>query len=264
LPAEVILIPKKLRAEWMDVMALDSALSHVAFRAAGVIGSHFNKVTGKAFLGQTTIAAAMGVSPRTAWSAVKELEERGYLIIGRRKLGEGVRATKSGPQIIKHAGAKGVANTYVPAFEKSQIFATTVGSALAARCDQYWSDRSQNSVSKIATGSEPTLTSPSGKNPAELNHNLGKAGDRLIQLIGPEMFTSWFMKVSAIEVAGEGRVVISVPNHFFANYIRTRFSDLLRQAWDVKDVEVIVVARQTERDDNAAQSRRPREIAESQ
>jgi hypothetical protein len=60
-----ILIPKQLRLEWIDLMALDGSLSHVAFRVAAVIAHHLNKHTGKAFLTQELIARIVGVCERT-------------------------------------------------------------------------------------------------------------------------------------------------------------------------------------------------------
>jgi hypothetical protein len=47
-PSVVILLPKQLRAEWVDVMALDKTLGDNAFRVACVIGSYFNKYRGDA------------------------------------------------------------------------------------------------------------------------------------------------------------------------------------------------------------------------
>jgi hypothetical protein len=41
---------KQLRAEWMDVMALDERLTNTAFRVVGVGGSYFNRHTGSTFL----------------------------------------------------------------------------------------------------------------------------------------------------------------------------------------------------------------------
>ena len=153
---QVIVIPKQLRAEWMDVMALDSSLSHVAFRAAGVVGSHFNRHTGKTFLSLETLALVMGVSERTAWSAVNELERSGYLIVKRREFGTFTRRKKDGTDIaVRVAGGKGVANTYLPAFERSQVAATFTGSKLATRCDLLWEQRSQKSAPKVAADCEP-------------------------------------------------------------------------------------------------------------
>ena len=55
-PGRAILIPKQLRLDWIDLMALDASLSHVALRVAAVIAYHLNKHTGKAFLTQEPIA----------------------------------------------------------------------------------------------------------------------------------------------------------------------------------------------------------------
>src|SRR5258708_18869095 len=49
-PGMAVLIPKQLCLEWIDLMALDASLSHVAFRVAAVIAHHLNKHTRKAFL----------------------------------------------------------------------------------------------------------------------------------------------------------------------------------------------------------------------
>lgn len=156
--ADVILIPKQLRMEWTDLLAHDRALSNSAFRVACIIGSHFNRRTGDTYVKQETIAEKLGVSERTVWAAIMELERLGYLIISRRELG--VRAT-DGRRVC---GGRGVANTYLPAFERSQVTATYSGQKLANRCDLLWSERSQSSVTKVATHCDPTLTSSSKKN----------------------------------------------------------------------------------------------------
>jgi hypothetical protein len=163
--AEIIILPKQLRMEWTDAMALDQRLSHSAFRVACAIGYHFGSRTGGTFVKHETIARVLGISPRTVWSAIAELEAAGYLVVKRRELGTVTRATRSGPVQVRAAGAKGVANSYLPALDSSQLAATYTGAKLAARCELWWSQRSQNSASKVATSCEPTLTSPSGKNP---------------------------------------------------------------------------------------------------
>lgn len=156
--ADLILIPKQLRMEWTDLLAHDRELSNSGFRVACVIGSHFNRRTGDTYVKQETIAEKLGMSERTVWTAIMELERLGYLIIARRELG--VRAT-DGRRVC---GGRGVANTYLPAFERSQVTATFSGQKLAARCDHLWSERSQSSVTKVAAHCDPTLTSSSKKN----------------------------------------------------------------------------------------------------
>ena len=85
--SDIVLLPKRLRMEWTDALALDRELSHVAFRVACVIGQHFNRRSGITYLSQATISRLLGVSERTAWSGTKELEARGYVIVQRRELG---------------------------------------------------------------------------------------------------------------------------------------------------------------------------------
>jgi hypothetical protein len=231
----VILIPKQLRAEWMDVMALDARLSHTAFRVAGVIGSHFNKHSGQAFLTHETIARVMSVSERTVYGAIVELEARGYLIVKRREFGTITRKTAGGDIQVKVAGGKGVANTYLPAFERSQVAATFGGSKLAARCDLLWEERSQKAAPKVATGCDPTLTSSSKKNPtppAEPNFvdDLGPAGALLRRRLGDAIFRSWFGKVT-VETQTVDLVVLRAPTKFIATRIRQDFEVQLLEAW---------------------------------
>jgi DnaA N-terminal domain len=246
---QVILIPKQLRAEWMDVMALDSSLSHVAFRAAGVIGSHFNRHTGKTFLNLETLARVMDVSERTAWSAVNELDRSGYLIVKRRKFGTLTRRKKDGTEVeVRVAGGKGVANTYLPAFERSQVTATFTGSKLATRCDLSWEQRSQKAASKVATDCDPTLTSSSKKNPAPQNgpraaDALGPAGAMLLRQLGPHVFRDWFGKATLLSETDE-TVTLAVPDHFLASRIRQDFEPKILAAWQtirpsIRRVEII-------------------------
>jgi DNA-binding GntR family transcriptional regulator len=51
----------------------------------------------------------MGISERTVFTAIKELEERRYVIVKRREFGTIVRKTPTGPEILMRvAGGKGV------------------------------------------------------------------------------------------------------------------------------------------------------------
>lgn len=223
----VILIPKQLRAEWMDCMALDSALSHVAFRVAGVIGSHFNRHTGRTFLSQETIARVVGVSQRTAFAAVRELEERGYLIVKRREFGTVSRKTAAGEIIqVRVAGGKGVANTYFPAFQRSQLAATNRGVKLATHCDLIWEQRSQKPAAKLATSCDPTLTPSPKENPSRAREPscadaLGPLAAIVRATIGDDYFRSWFGKAT---IAAETAEVLTLA--FPTKFVRTKVVEL--------------------------------------
>ena len=210
--------------EWTDVIALDAGLSHVACRTGLVIGSHFNRHRGNAYLRQDTIARVMGVSERTVWSAITELETRGYLIVQRREFAP----RKSDGRRV--AGGRGVANVYLPAFERSQLSATNSGKMLAARCDLVWSERSQKPASKVATGCDPTLSSPTEKNPTLQDHALGQAGERLAEYIGRQKFKIWFDGVT-FEVALEKTLILKVPKAFRAKWIRDNFRKEILASW---------------------------------
>jgi hypothetical protein len=152
-----VLIPKHLRMEWMDALALDPELSPVAYKVAAVIGVHLNSEKGDTFVKQARIADLMQVSERTVWTAIMELERRGYLIVERRDLGTTTRRERTGKSTtVRNAGGKGVANTYRPAFQSSQLAATTTGRKLAAQCELWLAQSSQNPAAKVAASCEPT------------------------------------------------------------------------------------------------------------
>jgi biotin operon repressor len=230
--ATVILIPKQLRAEWMDVMALDSGVSHAAFRCAGVIGSHFNRHTGKTFLSQETLARVMNVSQRTAWTAVTELERLGYLIVSRRELGSVTRKKKDGTEItVRVAGAKGAANVYLPAFERSQVAATNSGSKLAIRCDLLWDQRSQKAASKVAASCDPTLTSSSKKYPERPSgpscpDGLGPFGAIISKRLGEANYRSWFATASIVSETPDS-VTLAVKSTHARDHITEQFGSKL-------------------------------------
>ena len=95
-----------------------------------------NKHTGKAFLTQELIAQILGISERTVFAEIKELEGQRYVIVKRREFGTIVRRTPTGREIqVRVAGGKGVANTYIPTVDGSQVSATNRGLKLAERCD---------------------------------------------------------------------------------------------------------------------------------
>jgi hypothetical protein len=132
-------------------------------------------------------------------------------------------------------GGKGVANLYQPAFERSQIIATTTGAKLAERCELYWSERSQKRLAKVATDCDPTLTSSSKKNPAPLDgpscpDGLGPVGARLLQHLGDAVYRSWFSKIT-IKTEAEDHVILSAPSKLHVLRIEQDYAVQLLRAW---------------------------------
>ncbi len=75
-----------LRWAWLDSVAFDPDLSPIAVRVAYAIAWHlFGK--DHSWPSQETIAAKIGASPRSVWSAINELAKSGRLIVHRRDLG---------------------------------------------------------------------------------------------------------------------------------------------------------------------------------
>jgi biotin operon repressor len=227
-PGTAILIPKQLRLDWIDLMALDASLSHVALRVAAVIAYHLNKHTGKAFLTQELIAKILGISERTVYTATQELERRGYVIVRRREFGTITRKTGAGREVlVRLAGGKGVANTYLPAVERSQVCATNLGLKLATRCDLIWEQRSQNIAAKPEAGCQPTLSPPTEENPMprrELNaaDTLGSIGAVIRSSIKEEEFRSWFGKATIVAETAQA-LTLAVPNRFCREQIISRY-----------------------------------------
>jgi hypothetical protein len=268
--AEVVLIPKPLRCEWMDVMAHDARISMCAYRVAGLIGSHFNRYSGETFLRQDTVADALKVSVRQVRRAIGELEACGYLIVRRRELG--VRKTDK----RRACGGKGVANVYLPAFERSQVAATNAGRRLADRVDEAWQrihdraaerrakedtgvlhsegkgghgspplepggagQRRTNPVAKEDVGVLPTLGNPTDYYPsrervgARVNapaHPLGAAADTLRKKLG-RGFETWFGKVTVIGL-DRGVLTLGAPSAFVRDYLRGKHEFDVLTAWN--------------------------------
>lgn len=224
----VILIPKQLRMDWIDVMALDQSLSHVTVRVAMVIAFHLNKYSGKAFLTQELIAEILGISERTVFSAIKELEERRYVIVRRREFGTIVRKTPTGREIlVRVAGGKGVANTYIPTVDGSQVSATNRGLMLAKRCELIVEQRSQKSVPKVAASCEPTLSPPTEENPSPHcqpidGGTLGSIGAVIRISMEEEEFRSWFGKATIANETAEV-LTLAFPSRFHCQEVKSRY-----------------------------------------
>jgi biotin operon repressor len=238
-PELAILIPKQLRMEWTDVLALDKRLSPTAFRVGCVIGSHFSRHRGNAFISQERIAQILDISKRTVWSAITELEVRGYLIVQRRELGHRV---SDGRRVC---GGKGVANTYLPAFDREQVVATTAGAKLAERCDHVWADlalRSQKAAPMVASDCEPTLvTSPLEKNSftttTSSESNLDAPLRELRHSLGEKHFDAWFREVVVVGIDAEC-LFLWVPTDFTARWIDQKFSSQILACWQKQDARV--------------------------
>jgi hypothetical protein len=233
---DLILITKKVRMEWTDMMALDPDLSPKAFKVAAVIGTHFNNYSGDTYVTQERIARVVGLSRRTVQNAIVELEKLGYVIVGRRELG-----TRSDGRRV--CGGRGIANTYTPAFKGTQIFATDAARKLAARCVLSWEQRTQNAARKHAAGCVPTLIDNS-----LISHRLGAEGHLLLARLGCDVFHSWFRDVEVAAVADD-TLTLSAPTTFFRDWIKNNFTNDVLACWQkaqptIKRVEVVSRCRQ--------------------
>lgn len=262
--AEVILIPKQLRMEWTDVIMLDPALPPLAKVVAGVIGAHLNRHRGDTYLRQDTIADQLGLSLRAVQGAIGKLEVAGYLVIDRRELGQ----RGDGRRVC---GGRGVANTYAPALDGTQVSATQGGRRLAERVEQLMAERTQRRASiraakdapacvhserertrgeaaKDAPACVPTLTDPSDQNPARARrrggqvappHALGAFGDAALARLGSAEFRFWVAPLSLGRVEpgpsphfGGGELILIAPTRFIADHAASRCADGLREAWN--------------------------------
>lgn len=249
--ADVILITKPLRMDWTDALALDARLSHVAFRVACIIGFHFNKNAGDTFVKQDTIARVAGLCPRTVRNAIGELETLGYILVRRRELG-----TRADGRRV--CGGKGIANTYLPALDKSQVAATSAGTKLAERAKLAWTERTakrrpkeapgchlgdnqrrQNPAAKEAPGCLPTLNLPTEGNPTALSAGpcQGPASERLKRRLGDAVFASWFGRVRVGEIAGDTFTLVA-PTRFIRDHIATHLIDDVLFAWQAERPEI--------------------------
>lgn len=250
-PAAKVLIPKPLRMDWVDEMALDAELSPTAFRVACVIGTFFNSRSGDTFVSCETVAERMGKSVRTVWAAIDELERAGYLAVERR---EHRPRSEEGPRV---AGGRGAKNHYRPVLKTSQKVATFQGRNPANSCEVSGAETSQLSAVNLATFRSRSLCNPEDINPRGARPcareaeaaSLGSAGDRLKRLIGEAHFTSWFGRV-VFEEASDGELRLRAPTAFVASRIRQEFADAVLAAWRPEHPEartVVVAVRPSER-----------------
>lgn len=262
--AEVVLIPKHLRMDWMDAMVTDVDLAPVSLKVAGAIGTHFGNKSGMTYVSQKKVAKVTGLSEATVKRAIIDLEQRGYIIIQRREIGERVDGRKV-------YGGKGIANVYLPAVDKAQISATDRGQKLVAMVQKSWEDvqnegapkqvtddllnvsqsRSNTSVKQVI-GDLPTLPSPSEKDSSRARepsrpNGLGPPGSVLRQRLGPDVFDSWFGKVTVVSETPE-IITLLAPSPLYVSRIQRDYQPQLLAAWQaivssVKRIEVICEAR---------------------
>jgi biotin operon repressor len=217
----------------MDTLARDAELSPAAYKVAGLLGLHFNRHSGGTFVRQETIARMMGRSERTVWGAIAELERRGYLIVERRDLGIATRKESKTGKIttVRNAGGKGVANTYLPAFQSSQVTATNMGRKLAEHCEHWLDQWSQNRVAKVAADCEPTLkVNPLRKTRERVEHALGVPGDVLCEQFGASAFRQWFTQVRCEAAVGD-TVKLSAPSKFVRKWLITNYEHAIVACW---------------------------------
>jgi hypothetical protein len=237
--AQIILIPMSLRALWTDVLALDKRVDNASFRFAAIVGAHFNRRSGNAFLTIETIARAMGMSERTAYGCAKKLEDLGYLVVKRREFGTITRKTANGEFQVRAAGGKGVANTYLPALEGSQVAATCGGQNLEKRRGLLLKLSTEKSTPKatmdcdhselkVAAHCDPTLSvflsgkqnTSRAREPSDAEA-LGPLGAIIRHEIGEDGFRAWFSKATIVN--GASVATISLPNKFFVSQVENRY-----------------------------------------
>jgi hypothetical protein len=245
--ATVILIPKQLRMDWTDLLALDQRITDATFRIACVISTHFGNKSGLTYVSKKKLAEITGLDERTVGRASTLLEHLGYLIVQRREVGE----RRDGRRVF---GGRGTANEYLPAIDSVQISATDRGLRLVNRAREQWEKiekQKQDSdvlLPEIKQDSDvllpeyesrtfdelkqdsrvlPTLTSPTEKNSTRARgpsspDGLGPFGALISKRLGDAAFRSWFAK-AAIAAETPDSVTLSVDSKFKRDHITAQF-----------------------------------------
>jgi hypothetical protein len=263
---EIILIPKQLRAEWMDAMAHDPNLTPIAYKVAGVIGSHFNRHSGDTYVSQDKLADILKLALRTIQKAIGELQGRGYLIVQGRELGR----RRDGRRV---RGGRGMANTYAPAIDGERVAATSSGRRFADRVAESWertradasnrrrkdappcvhsdteggaavrplaAERTHETPLKDAPPCVPTLSDPSDHNPARgraaarenaAAHPLAAALEELARKLGAGTVRNWFGQVT-FEGERAGTLLLGTPTGFIRDYLAGRHEPDMLRAWN--------------------------------
>src|SRR5690606_10690132 len=117
-------------------------------------------------------------------------------------------------------------------------------------------ERWSNESEKVVTGDHPTLTHPSGENPARARAregrarprgsahlspvvDWGEAGERLRSRIGGDVFASWFGEI-AIESADGRSVRLSTSKRTVRDWLRANFEAAIAAAFMVDRVVIEV------------------------
>ena len=230
---DTIAIPKFLRLEWVDILALDHSLPDGAFRAAVVISTHFNNRTGTTFLSYETIATEMGKDSRTIQAAVSTLKQTGYMIVGQTHLGY----RKSDGRRV--SGGRGNANTYTPAANNVKLVETPRGRKLVENYHLYKRGRSRFPEPKVEENLVPTLPSPSEKDsqPCLAETDFPAFARRLERRLGPAVFKSWFRSLVIESINGE-MATLSVEGRFTKSRVQSDYTDAIIECFQVDHPQV--------------------------
>lgn len=259
--ADVILITKQLRMDWVDAMATDPNLEPATFKVLVAISTHFGNKSGLTYVSQKLLAKVTGLSLATVGRALMDGERRGYIIIRRRQIGERADGRKV-------YGGKGVANEYLPAVNAAQISATDRGRWLVERVQRHWEESQKraepkhitgevlcepkhiagdvlkdqlstsNTSPKHITGDVPTLNLPSEGNSSrarDVAERLGPPGLLLRKRLGEEVFESWFGKLGLIQSSEPSVVTLVAPTRFIRDRVIRDYLETALACWRAND-----------------------------
>ncbi|MGE0523503.1 MAG: tyrosine-type recombinase/integrase [Variibacter sp.] len=149
---EVILLPKKLRAEWSDLLALDLKVTPTDLRVGMIISCHFSRQKASTYISLDALVRLSGLSRPTVWRAIQRLRELGYLKIKGRELG----FREDGRRV---RGGRGVANTYEPALDRQKL-SSDLAQKVITRAHLFWEERCSSDASKVIMRTEAPGATP--------------------------------------------------------------------------------------------------------
>ena len=200
----------------------DQRLTHLDFRLFYYLADATDSQTGIAKRKQQTIADALGVTRRAVQIGIDRLVMSGYLR----------RETKSGGTYV---------NAYRRALENANEGSSfsnrdaNEGSYSEAKMRTRWTEKANEITEKGERSFAPILPSNSHLIPSRVRgpsstEVFGRAGVMLRQLVGNDVFVSWFGK-ALIASETEETVTINVPTTFIRDYIRAQFGPQMMDAW---------------------------------